>query len=217
MSLSRKWVTLGLAAAVALVLIRLVLPGGVLAQEVGWPTPPPGPGFPVPSDTAVQATVRNSVEESGAVVFTVSPSWPGPVPLIPPIPSSALVFNDASWDSLPLTVAVDAGTFDQLVQIRVSEVSGEDVPVVPGRVQLAWRIEVFNQNADRWSRPPQRPLSVSITVAALVASGIDGARLLFWLEANDELVPQLTSFDTRTLVLTTRLISPGLLVLTDDS
>jgi hypothetical protein len=208
----------GLAAVVVLVLIRAMLPGGVFAQQVGWPTPPPGPQFPLPSEQQLQATVSRSVEADGAIVLTVAPSWPGPVPLIPPIPSTPLVFNDAAWNSLPLTVEVDAGTFSRLVQVRVTQVETGDLPPVPGQVQLAWRIEVFDADGDRWSAPVQRPLYVSIPVAALVGGGIQGDHLLFWLATDgDAPVPQVTELDSAGLTVSTRLVSVGVLVLADET
>jgi hypothetical protein len=216
LQLNPTWVAVGLAACVALVLVRAVLPGGALAQQVGWPTPPPGPEFSLPSDAVQKATVRRSVAVEGSVVLTVAPSWPGPVPLIPPIQSSSLVFNDPNWDSLSLTVGVDAGTFDQLVQIRVAPVASSALPAVPGRPQLAWHIEVFDLDSKPWAKPVQRPLQISVPVAALVASGMEGKRLLFWLQDDGIPVPQVTSFDSVDLTLTTRLVSPGMLVMTHE-
>jgi hypothetical protein len=128
------------------------------------------------------------------------------------------VFNDAGWDSLPLTISVDAGTFDQLVQVRVAPVDASLLPDVPGRVQLAWRIEVFDLDGKDWTRPVQRPLVVSVPVAALVASGIEGKRLLYWLDSGDgTAIPQVTSFNLSDQTLIARLVSPGVLVLTDES
>ena len=216
LQLNPRWVTVGLAACVVLVVVRAVLPGGAVAQQVGWPTPPPGPEFLLPSKAVQKATVRRSVEIEGSVVLTVAPSWPGPVPLIPPIESLSLVFNDPNWESLPLTVGVDAGTYDQLVQIRVAPVASSALPAAPGRPQLAWNIEVFDIDGKPWEKPVQRPLQISVPIAALVASGTEGKRLLFWLQNDGISVPQVTSFDSVDLALTTRLVSPGILVMTDE-
>ena len=88
---------------------------------------------------------------------------------------------------------------------------------MPGRAHLGWRIDVFDLDGKPWEKPVQRPLLISVPVAALVAGGIEGKRLLFWLQDAGPPVPQVTSFDATDLTLTTRLVAPGVLVLTDES
>lgn len=191
--------------------------GTAFAQEVGWPTPPAGPPFSIPSEQAMQAQITDSVASPGAVVHVVPASWPGPLPLIPPIQTTELLFTDNSWSALPLTVWVDVGTFAEIVQVRVTPVETSELPDIDARLLFGFQIEFFNARGRRLSTAPQRPIKVGVPAAAVTAAGADGKRLLFWLQADDRPIPVSTSFNTISEILTTRLISPGVLVLADES
>lgn len=191
--------------------------GTALAQEVGWPTPPAGPPFSIPSEQAMQAQITDSVASPGAVVHVVPASWPGPLPLIPPIQTTELLFTDSSWSALPLTLWVDVGTFAEIVQVRVTPVETSELPDIDARLLFGFQIEFFDARGRRLSTAPQRPIRVDVPAAAVTAAGADGKRLLFWLQADDRPIPVSTSFNTISEILTTRLISPGILVLADES
>ncbi len=203
-------------AAVTLALTGLMV-GTAFAQDVGWPTPPAGPPFSIPSEQAMQAQITDSVESPGAVVHVVPASWPGPLPLIPPIQTTELLFMDSSWSALPLTLWVDAGTFAEVVQVRVAPVETSELPDIDALLLFGFQIEFFDARGKRLSAAPQRPIRVDVPAAAVTASGVDGKSLLFWLQADSEPIPLLTSFNTISEILTARLISPGILVLADES
>jgi hypothetical protein len=204
----------GVVGALALVALFF---GSALAQEVGWPTPPAGPGFSVPSEQVVEAPITESVDAPGSVVKIIRPSWPGPLPLIPPIPTTELLFTDASWSTLPLTLWVDAGTFGEVVQVRVTPVEGTELPAIGARLLLGFEIEFFDTRGNRFGGALQRPIRVNVPVAALRAAGVGGERLLFWIQTETGIARILTAFNTDSETLTTRLISPGVLVLADES
>lgn len=195
----------------------LTLLGSALAQEVGWPTPPAGLQFPIPSEQSIQAPITESVNAPGAVVQVIQPSWPGQLPLIPPIAMTRLVFADDAWSALPLTLWVDAGTFAEVVQVRVTPVDSSTAQAVFGQLLQGFQIEFFDAQGRRLSAPPQRPIRVDVPAAALTASGVDGTRLLFWMQTEAGSNAMLTAFNTNTQIVTARLISSGMLILTDDS
>lgn len=212
---SRK--TLALVGATVTLGVTALMFGTALAQEVGWPTPPAGPPFSIPSEQAMEAPITDSVETPGAVVHVVPPSWPGPLPLIPPIQTAELLFADGSWSTLPLTLWIDAGTFAEVVQVRVTPVETNELPDIDARLLFGFRIEFFDARGRRLSSAPQRPIRVDVPAVAVTESGVDGKSLLFWLRVDGGLNPLLTSLNTTSETLTTRLISPGVLVLADES
>ena len=112
---------------------------------------------------------------------------------------------------------VDAGTFDRVVQIRVTPAEHAELQAVPGQVLLAYLIEVFDAEGDAWSREPQRPIAASVDAGALVTAGLDGGRLLFSLIVDDAVVGHATEFRERELKIVTRIVVPGVLVLADET
>lgn len=199
-------------AIVTITVIGVLLPIGVLAQE-GWPKPPRGPEFAVPTEETVNTPIEKSTERAGSQVRIVRPSWPGPLPVIPPLPSSALLFTDGSWDVLPLTLIVEAGTFDQVVQVRVTPINTAEIAVAFGTALLAYHIEVFDAEGNEWLGTIRRPIRASVPGAVLVAAGYPAGQLVFTLIDHNTTVPQVTSFNENDASLSTRLITTGVLVL----
>ena len=65
---SVHWLAAGVLFAGVLVVLRLMIGGGVFAQQIGWPTPPPGRAFSVPSEEQIRAPITVSVERPGSEV-----------------------------------------------------------------------------------------------------------------------------------------------------
>ena len=210
------WLVLGALGALVLLTLRLALGGGVLAQDLGWPTPPPGPGFPVPSAAQIGEVVTTSVDRPGSEVAVVEPGWPGPVPLIPPIPFTALTFDEGAGDGPPVHLEVDAGTFSQTVQLRITPAERDSLPSAAGRILWAFDIEAFDAAGRAISAALQRPIKLSISAAGFTAAGIDGSRLLFGLAVGGQLTPIATSLTLVDQQLIVRLVSLGTVVLIED-
>ena len=213
-----NWARFSLAlVVVALVVFRLTLFENVVAQQTGWPTPPPGPVFPVPSDSQINATIGTSVESPGSAVQIVRPSWPGQLPLIPPVPSNILRFSDPSWDAVPLTLRVEAGTFSEVVQIRVRAVDPGSFAEQVRAPLLAYEIEVLDASGRTWDARWERPVKVSTPVAALVLAVGLSEGLLYYTVVDDVVTPLVSALNLDQFDLTARLLGPGVLVIADPS
>jgi hypothetical protein len=209
------------AIAIAILLativpIRVLALGGSAQNAPAWPTPPPGVQFAVPSEESQQATVRVSVDRPESQTEVVPVSWPGPLPLIPPIPRSELRFDAFDSSGLPLTLVVEAGTFGETVQVRVTPTSLLNRPQA-GQILWAFEIEVFDIDGDELQAPLQRPLILTVPVPALAASGFSGEHLLFGRAGDDGIHLLATMFNLIDASLQTRLIKPGTIVILDDS
>ena len=211
------WIATALFVAAALLALRLAIGGGAFAQSVGWPTPPPGPSFPVPSAEQVQAEVTGTVARPGSEVALIRPAWPGHVPLIPPIASTRVAFVEGAGSGPPLTVQVDSGTFEGLVQLRVSPVEPDTFPALGATVLWAFELEAFDEQGRRLNEDPKRPLKLTVPTALFTTADIDGLQLLFALVEGDRHTPIVTSFDPAAQLITSRLLRLGTVALVHDS
>ena len=209
------WLGAALLALALLVALRLVVIGDVHAQiAIGWPTPPPGPRFVPPSSEAVAADARVPVALQGGEVVLVRPSWPGTIPLVPPIPSTAVRFTRGTGGP-PLDLRIDAGTYAEGIQLRVTP---RDPPATTdGTALWAFDLAAFDLDARLIAEPPQRPIRLQIPTGAFTAAGLEGKHLLFATLVDEELRWIVTEFDAARQVLTTRLAQLGTVVLVNDT
>ncbi len=210
------WLGAALLALAALVAFRLVVIGDVFAQTgVGWPTPPPGPAFALPPQDAVLADVRTPATGPDGELALVRPDWPGVIPLIPPVPSTDVVFA-AGTGGPAVTLRIDAGTYAEGVQLRAT-------PALPpaglrgGTALFAFDLEAFDLDARPLASLPQRPIRLQVSAEAFTAAGIRGERLLFAIVEGDGVRWLVTGFDASRQLLTTRLTSLGTIVLVNDT
>jgi hypothetical protein len=195
-------------ALVAIIGLRFFFGGGVAAQQIGWPTPPPGAQFPVPSAEQQAAQVQVDVSREGSEVALVQPSWPGSLPLIPPIPSTNLKFD---LGGPTLSLRVDAGTFNELVQLRVTPRSLADVlPGVQGLI--AFEIEAFDAEGDEVRAPLGRPLGVIVSIGA-GSEGLLGDLVVGMVDDDDELRLNATAYKINLGALSTRIATLGTVVI----
>lgn len=190
--------------------------GVAKAQHVGWPTPPPGEQFAIPSQAQVDRPVATSVERAGSQVAIVRPSWPGPLPIIPPVPADRISFTEADLDGPPPVLRIDAGTYPEVVQVRVSPASVGGIEA--GRSQPLWAfaIEVFDADGRTYPSAPRRPLVLTLPVGAFEVAGVDPTYLsLASLEGRD-LTPIVSTYRSSEGTITARLVMPATVVLLRD-
>ena len=206
------WLAAALLAAAALATLRLAVIGDVHAQEtVGWPTPPPGSAFAPPSQETVLANVRVPATSPDGELALVRPNWPGPVPLIPPVPSTDVTFTTGTGGPR-VTLRIDAGTYAEGVQLRATPA---DPPAgLPGGTALwAFDLEGFDLDARPLALVPQRPMRLQVSAEPYTAAGFPGEHLLFATLEGERLRWLVTGFDASQQLLTTRLVSLGTIVL----
>ena len=210
------WLGAALFTLAALVTFRLVVIGDVLAQTgPAWPTPPPGPAFALPPQDAVLADVRVPVPRQGGDVALVRPDWPGTIPLIPPVPSSDVVFTTGTGGPA-VTLRIDAGTYAEGVQLRATP-AAPPTGLGGGTALFAFDLEAFDLDARPLTLPPQRPIRLQVSAAAFTGAGIQGERLLFAVLEGDGVRWLVTGFDASRQTLTTRLASLGTIILVNDT
>ena len=209
------WLGAALLTLAALIAFRLVVIGDAYAQSgAAWPTPPPGPAFALPSQDAVRANVRVPATGPDGELALVRPDWPGVIPLIPPIPSTDVVFT-AGTGGPAVTLRIDAGTYAEGVQLRAT-------PAAPpaglqGTALFAFDLEAFDLDARPLTSLPQRPIRLQVSAEAFTAAGIRGEHLLFAVVEGDGVRWLVTAFDASRQLLTTRLASLGTIVLINDA
>ena len=210
------WLGAALLALAALVTLRLAVIGDAHAQTaVGWPTPPPGPAFAPPLREAVLADVRVPASSPDGELALVRPDWPGPVPLIPPVPSTEVTFTTGTG-GLPVTLRIDAGTYAEGVQLRATPAS-PPAGLGGGTALFAFDLEGFDLDAQPLTLPPQRPVRLRVSAEPFTAAGISGEHLLFAVLEGDGLRWLVTEFDASQQLLTTRLASLGTIILVNDA
>lgn len=186
--------------------------GAVVAQRepIIWPTPPPGLSFAVPSAAEIAATVVTSAAREQSEVAFVPPGWPGFVPLIPPIPQTTVTFAEKTGGT-PARVRVEAGTFSQAVQVRVTPANPAVLPAPwqDARVLWAFTLEVLDVQARPLQEAPNRPLRLTMPLASVLASGLDARSLLAAQLTAAGWEPLQTSLETATQNMTLRLLAPG--------
>jgi len=209
------WLGAALLTLAALIAFRLVVIGDAYAQSgAAWPTPPPGPAFALPPQDAVRANVRVPATGPDGELALVRPDWPGVIPLIPPIPSTDVVFT-AGTGGPAVTLRIDAGTYAEGVQLRAT-------PAAPpaglqGTALFAFDLEAFDLDARPLTSLPQRPIRLQVSAEAFTAAGIRGEHLLFAVVEGDGVRWLVTAFDASRQLLTTRLASLGTIVLINDA
>ena len=210
------WLGAALLAVAALGTLRLVVIGDVHAQtDVGWPTPPPGPGFARPLPEAVLADVRVQAPSLGGELALVPPDWPGAIPLIPPVPSTNVRFTTGTGGPL-VTLRIDAGTYAEGVQLRATP-ADPPAGLPSGTALWAFDLKAFDLDAKPLTLSPQRPIRLRVSAEAFTAAGIRGEHLLFAILKGEELRWLVTGFDASQQLLTTRLASLGTIVLVNDA
>ena len=210
------WLGAVLLALAALAGLRLTVGGNVYAQLIGWPTPPPGPVFAPPALESIQANVRVPATRPGSQTRLVRPSWPGPIPLIPPIPSTQVTFAEATGGP-PVSIRIDAGTFSEGVQLRLTPVEPPALEQARGVALWAFELEAFDLDAKELREHPQRPIKLQVSAAPFTAAGAQGTHLLFAVLDGARLQWLVTEFDEARQLLTTRLVRLGTVVLLDDA
>ena len=210
------WLAFSVFALGVLVGLRLLFGGSVSAQQVGFPTPPPGPEFPLPPPEEIQATVIRSVDRPESDVRLIRAGWPGPIPLIPPVPQTVVTYRDFTGSGLPVTLHVDTGTFTQAVQLRMTSVDPSSLPEVDGIALWAFSIEAFSKEGQAITTPLQRPIGLSIPTGPLSALGIDQRSLLIGISGPSHVTPLATTFSPLDETSSARLLRLGTVVLIDD-
>lgn len=208
------WIATGAAMIVALFTIRLVT-ASVLPQQLPWPTPPPGPGFQPPSESAAAATVVVPADRPESETGFVPPRWPGRLPLIPPLPIAEVNFEGSTW-GFPFQLRIEAGTFSEAVQIRVTPISPSSFPAAPLGLIIAFELEALDIESQAITEPLGRPVLLSFPAERLVQAGADGKALLFHRASDTGLRPLVTVYNMVTHELTIRLSDLGVLALVQD-
>ena len=210
------WLGAALLTLAALITFRLVVIGDAYAQSgAAWPTPPPGPAFALPPQDAIRANVRVPATGPGGELALVRPDWPGVIPLIPPIPSTDVVFT-AGTGGPAVTLRIDAGTYAEGVQLRATPAS-PPTGLGGGTALFAFDLEAFDLDARPLASLPQRPIRLQVSAEAFMAVGIQGKHLLFAMVEGDGVRWLVTGFDASRQLLTTRLASLGTIVLVNDT
>ncbi|MCH8849354.1 MAG: hypothetical protein IIC89_00850 [Chloroflexi bacterium] len=210
------WLGAALLTLAALITFRLVVIGDAYAQSgAAWPTPPPGPAFALPPQDAVRANVRVPATGPGGELALVRPDWPGVIPLIPPIPSTDVVFT-AGTGGPAVTLRIDAGTYAEGVQLRATP-AAPPTGLGGGTALFAFDLEAFDLDARPLASLPQRPIRLQVSAEAFTAVGIQGKHLLFAMVEGDGVRWLVTGFDASRQLLTTRLASLGTIVLVNDT
>ena len=211
------WLGAVLLALAALAGLRLTVGGNVHAQSViGWPTPPPGLAFAPPAQESVQANVRVPATRPGSQTVFVRPSWPGPIPLIPPIPSTQITFAEATGGP-PVNIRIDAGTFAEGVQLRLTPVEPPTLEQARGVALWAFELEAFDLDAKEVRERPQRPIKLQVSTAPFIAAGVQGTHLEFAILDGARLQWLVTEFNEAKQLLTTRLVGLGTVLLLNDA
>ena len=192
-------------------------PPDALAQA--WPTPPPAPigAFPrvIPG---VEVVPVSAPAASGSIALQVDPIFAGPVPRIPPRPST-IVFTGEADPLDRVTMQIDAGAIEQTVQLTYQPLTFSEIPAAPpgNQIQRAFRIQLFDHKAVPASTSFRHPVQLIISPgpSQLAAAGHDPARLLlarFDPDTNrwQRLVTNFRSDDGSILV---RILDPGLFAL----
>ena len=177
----RPIVVIAAIAIAAMVVLRIVVGGGISAQQLGWPTPPPGPAFDIPSEQQLAQTVQSDVALAGSQVEVIPPSWPGPLPLVPPVSGTRALFD---LGGPQLEAFVDAGTFRELVQLRMTPVDAP-LALADANVLIAFRLEAFDAVGNEISAPLQRPITITVRLGPFIESATSG-NLLFALVDDDD-------------------------------
>jgi len=204
------WAALALLLVPVLLALRLAMGGSAYAQSPDWPTPPPGPSFPVPSEVALQAQVTSPVSGSDAQVAVVHVSWPGSLPLTPPVPSSDVSFNDARTG--PVALRIDAGTFPETVQLKFRPATPAVLPGL-GHVLAAFELTAFDVAGSLLDGALSRPVKVSMPTGPWAATGVDPVRILGAVADRDTLRLIATEFTLHEERITFRLTSLGTVML----
>jgi hypothetical protein len=200
------WAALALLLAAVLLTLRLAMGGSAYAQSPDWPTPPPGPPFPVPSEVALLAQVTSPVSGNDAQVAVVQVSWPGSLPLIPPVPSNDVSFNDASIG--PVALRIDAGTFPETVQLMFRPATPAVLPR-SGHVLAAFELTAFDVAGSPLDGALSRPIRVSMPTGPWAAIGVDPLRILGAVADRDTLRLIATEFTLHEESITFRLTALG--------
>ena len=207
-------VALGLAA-----LLSSILGPTKAVAQTPWPTPPPAPigTFPqvIPAFEIVPVPAPG---EPGSMALQVDPIFAGPVPRIPPRPSTPIVTGETDPQSR-VTLRFDAGTIDQTVQLTYQPLRIDQTqPAPPGsQIRRAFRVRLFDHKAipmDTSFRYPVR-LILSPHESDLTAASDDPARLLmarFDPDGNrwQRLV---TTYQSASNTLSAQILRPGLFAL----
>lgn len=175
-------------ACIACIVGLILFSGNLKAQtasDLGWPTPPPGPQFTVPSAAQSEISPIKDTSGQGSYSEVIQASWPGGLPLIPPIPSKLITLEDGLLGS-SVRLRIDAGSFRQTVQLRMSPdviSAGE-----PGTYLLdGFDLEAFGVDGDPIFALPQRPIVVTVPVYAATELGVNVNDLLLGLISNGTL------------------------------
>jgi hypothetical protein len=189
-----------------LLALRLATGGSVSAQGPDWPTPPPGPAFPIPSEQALGATVSTTVASPGGQVMVVPVSWPGSLPLIPPLPSTNVTFDDPSTGSF--TLRIDAGTFAETVQLKFAPAEPAVLPRT-GSVLAAFELTAFDVAGSSLPGTLSRPIRLSMQTGPWSAAGVDPMGVLGALVEGEQIRLIATEFDLNDQRITLRLVALG--------
>ncbi len=208
-----SWIVAVVLMAAALVVLRLAIGGGAHAQVVGWPTPPPGPPFVPPSAESVEAPITGAVDPQDGEVRIVRPSWPGATPIIPPVPAERVTFGGEATGGPPVTFRIDAGTFNEVVQLRVTPATAAGALKPGTSVIWAFELEAFDRSGKRLETPFQRPVKLTAPAASFMASGIKGDEVVFAMLDGDRSGPIVTTFGAASQLLIVRLVSAGTVAL----
>ncbi len=215
-----------LLLVVLAIALRLSLASGGGLSQPAWPTPPPGPPFLPPQEAPPEVLVSPPAESPGTVIAVVRPQWPGTLPLIPPVPQTTLTLQPATGQEEaggpPIKVTFDAGAVAQTVQVRFTPLKAEEVASAwPGaQVLRPFRLEAFDANAVPLDLAVVRPIVITVPVAATVASGIPGDRLLMAALAQKQAgwQPLVTAYQPAEGTVEARLLAlPATLALVHDS
>jgi hypothetical protein len=191
--------------------IRLLIGPGIFAQTAAWPTSPPGPEFPVPSAQQADTSIASSVAQVGSEVEFIPAAWPGPLPLVPPIPSARITFDETKI--LPVTLEIDAGTFGTAVQLRLTPVAAALLPGLDGLPLQAFNLEAFGMTGEPMTQPPQRSIKLEMQVSSLIGVGVSIQDLLFVVSTPAGIQWVATSARTSNQTVHTRLAHLGTIYL----
>lgn len=209
-----------LAWAVALVVLALVgaTRGAppMVAQAQSWPTPPPAPIGAFPRVVPVlQITPVPAPSGRGSMATQLDPIFAGPVPRLPPRPSTAVVTGELD-PAERVTLHIDAGVLDQTVQITYQPLSPNGIPPPSGGalIQRAFQVLVYDYRATLATASFKYPIRLVLrpTEGDMAAAAGDPARLLLARYDSDanrwqNLVTTYRPFDG---TLTVRILRPGL-------
>ena len=203
----------------ATVLIIGVIGPAVAGAQVPWPTPPPGPsGFYPQVIPSSEVKPISAPKSPGSIAVQVDPIFAGPVPRIPPRPSTTIVTGEANTENR-VTLHIDAGAIDKTLQLTYEPINVDMVPSPGSRhqIQRAFRIETYTHSGLITEEIFPYPIRLTLRIhdQNIATVGSDPSRILLarFNPQRNEWVHLVTTYQPKDSRILVRILRTGLFAL----